>query len=323
MLRRPQPQTFVPADGASSGPAAAAPLFHPTISPHDSRIALVACDMTGAYLTRDGGATWRMFNLGEPVRSFVFDPLDVNVIYALTQGAFRSDDGGATWKRFFPRAAQVGLGDDHASGDLIAAGHPIAPVTALAIDPADSRSLYLAQGAALSYTADGGVTWRKSARPARPRAPDLDRPAFAEGDRTLYAAGPDALYIRRRGKVAHHTTFRSHHGDRRHARRSSMPPSPAKSMSLPTAAPPGAIPPSRDFKAKPPPSPPTTDHPEIAYVSYSGLRAPVRPTWGVAKTIDAGRHWEPVYDTVRDAWLTDRFGAGWAGNPIRPRCGAA
>jgi photosystem II stability/assembly factor-like uncharacterized protein len=36
----------------------------------------------------------------------------------------------------------------------------------------------------------------------------------------------------------------------------------------------------------------------------------------VAKTTDSGRHWVPVYDRVNDAWLTDRFGAGWAGNPI-------
>ena len=74
------------------GPGGGGSLYHPTISPHDSRIALVACDMTGAYLTRDGGANWRMFNLGEPVQAFVFDPLDVNVLYALTQGVFRSND---------------------------------------------------------------------------------------------------------------------------------------------------------------------------------------------------------------------------------------
>jgi hypothetical protein len=29
--------------------------FHPTISPHDPNTVLVACDMTGAYITRDGG----------------------------------------------------------------------------------------------------------------------------------------------------------------------------------------------------------------------------------------------------------------------------
>mgnify|MGYP003622992792 CR=1 FL=1 len=36
---------------------------------------------------------------------------------------------------------------------------------------------------------------------------------------------------------------------------------------------------------------------------------------GVARTTDAGLHWQPVYQHVRDAWLADRFGAGWAGIP--------
>jgi hypothetical protein len=39
------------------GPGGGGSLFHPTVSPHDSRTALVACDMTGAYLTHDGGAS--------------------------------------------------------------------------------------------------------------------------------------------------------------------------------------------------------------------------------------------------------------------------
>src|SRR5450631_2878829 len=63
------------------GPGGGGSLFHPTVSPHDSRVALVACDMTGAYLTQDGGATWRIVNLGEPVQFFVFDPIDARVIF--------------------------------------------------------------------------------------------------------------------------------------------------------------------------------------------------------------------------------------------------
>src|ERR1035438_6634120 len=78
------------------GPGGGGSLFHPTISPHDSRTALVACDMTGAYLTRDGGATWRIFNLGETVQSFLFDPIDARAIYALGMGVFRSGDAGET-----------------------------------------------------------------------------------------------------------------------------------------------------------------------------------------------------------------------------------
>src|ERR1019366_2205076 len=80
------------------GPGGGGSLYHPTVSPHDHRTALVACDMTGAYITHDGGATWRIFNLGAPVQFFVFDPLDAHVIYASAGGVFRSGDAGATFR---------------------------------------------------------------------------------------------------------------------------------------------------------------------------------------------------------------------------------
>src|SRR3954449_2446853 len=74
------------------GPGGGGSVSHPAISPHDSRIALVACDMTGAYLTRDGGAHWRIINLGETIRGFFFDPIAAGVIYALGEGLFRTSD---------------------------------------------------------------------------------------------------------------------------------------------------------------------------------------------------------------------------------------
>ena len=86
------------------GPGGGGSIFHPTVSPHDSRTALVACDMTGAYLTHDGGATWRIVNLGDTVQFFVFDPIDPRVIYAKALGVFRSADNGQTWARASYRA---------------------------------------------------------------------------------------------------------------------------------------------------------------------------------------------------------------------------
>ena len=71
-------------------------MFHPTVSPHDSRIAVVACDMTGNYLTTDGGDTWRFFSLRDPVRQFSFDPADANVLYATTGVLYRSPDLGVS-----------------------------------------------------------------------------------------------------------------------------------------------------------------------------------------------------------------------------------
>jgi photosystem II stability/assembly factor-like uncharacterized protein len=310
----PQPQPH-PDGWRIIGPGGGGSLYHPTISPHDSRTALVACDMTGAYLTRDGGATWRIVNLGDTVQFFVFDPLDANVIYAGAGGVFRSVDAGASWKRFFPRDAQTGTGDDHASGGLRSGGAPIEPATALGVDPADSRSLYLAMGSAIWTSPDAGASWQKSADlPGPARHIWIDRHS-PPGDRTLYIAGRDALYIRSEGKWR--TT-----------------PLPGTATEI-AGAPPvfyatiaGRIYISTDggaawrdsalpgFQGEATAIAANPDQPEIAYVSYSGLRAPVRTTWGVAKTTDSGRRWVPVYDRVNDAWLTDRFGAGWAGNPI-------
>jgi photosystem II stability/assembly factor-like uncharacterized protein len=302
------------------GPGGGGSIFHATISPHDSRTALVACDMTGAYLTHDGGATWRIFNLGEPVQFFVFDPTNARVIYAKALGVFRSGDAGQTWARFFPREVQkITMGDDHASGQLHTTGQPSGDVTALGVDPADSRSLYLALGStggsALWTSIDAGGAWRKAADlPGRARQIWIDARSL-KGDRTLYVAGPDALYIRREGRWL-----------------TTQLPGPATEIA---GAPPvfyatvaGKIYVSTDgsvtwrdsalpgFQGQATAIAASADHPEIAYVSYSGLRAPIRATWGVAKTTDSGRHWEPVYDSVHDAWLTERFGAGWAGNPI-------
>ena len=38
--------------------------FCPEISPHNSKVALVTCDMGGSYLTHNGGDSWTMFNFG-------------------------------------------------------------------------------------------------------------------------------------------------------------------------------------------------------------------------------------------------------------------
>jgi hypothetical protein len=82
------------ADGADSrpgdfkiiGPGGGGAMFHPTVSPHDPNTVLVSCDMTGSYITHDGGKSWRMFNLRGVVQFFVFDPLNRKVIYAGSNG---------------------------------------------------------------------------------------------------------------------------------------------------------------------------------------------------------------------------------------------
>jgi hypothetical protein len=84
------------------GPGGGGTMTHPTISPHDPKVVLVGCDMTGAYITYDGGESWRMFNLGTGVSSFAFDPAHPDVIYAGNPALWRSADRGRTWRMVFP-----------------------------------------------------------------------------------------------------------------------------------------------------------------------------------------------------------------------------
>src|ERR1700742_4264618 len=74
-------QAARPGDFRILGPGGGGAMFHPTISPHDPQTVLVACDMTGAYITHDGGRSWRMFNLRGVAEFFVFDPNQNYVIY--------------------------------------------------------------------------------------------------------------------------------------------------------------------------------------------------------------------------------------------------
>src|SRR5678816_3471026 len=88
------------------GPAGGGAQFIPTISPHDSGTVLIACDMTGAYITHDAGASWRMFNLGDGVSAYAFDPRDPKVIYAGTGALWRSEDAGTSWRMVWPDPAK-------------------------------------------------------------------------------------------------------------------------------------------------------------------------------------------------------------------------
>ena len=82
-------------------------MFHPTISPLDTDTALIACDMTGSYITHDGEKTWRMFNLRGVVDFFVFDPHDAKTMYAHATALWQSTDAGEHWDLVYPSPASI------------------------------------------------------------------------------------------------------------------------------------------------------------------------------------------------------------------------
>src|SRR2546429_9427335 len=136
-----------PGDFKIIGPGGGGAMFHPTISPHDPNTVLVSCDMTGAYITHDGGKSWRMFNLRGVVEFFVFDPKDKNAMYAQATGLWRSQDGGETWSLVYPKPSAVKvirLNSDHSDEDIMADPDPLANLSAIAVHPEDSQTLFVA-----------------------------------------------------------------------------------------------------------------------------------------------------------------------------------
>jgi photosystem II stability/assembly factor-like uncharacterized protein len=152
------------------GPGGAGAMFLPTVSPHDPNLVLEHCDMTGAYISRDAGHSWRMFNLRGTVSAFAFDPGEPKVIYAANQALYRSDDTGRTWKMIFPNPARNTLEhmlDDHAAG-FLTSDDPAYPrgvlIRQIAIDPSDPNRIYAAFGGnrtAICFSPDHGVNWKR------------------------------------------------------------------------------------------------------------------------------------------------------------------
>src|SRR5260370_1432152 len=154
-----------PGDFRIIGPGGGGAMFHQSISPNDANTVLVSGDMTGSYITHDAGKSWRMFNLRGVVQFFVFDPLDRKVIYAQSNGLWRSQDEGETWRLIYPSPSSVKsikMSSDHSDEDLIAEPNPLGDITAMAIDPSNSKTFYVAAGnrkkatSALFVSRDGG-----------------------------------------------------------------------------------------------------------------------------------------------------------------------
>jgi photosystem II stability/assembly factor-like uncharacterized protein len=320
------------------GPGGGGAQFLPTISPHNPSQVLVACDMTGAYITHDAGGTWRMFNLRGRVHFFVFDPRDPQVIYAKATGLWRSSDGGESWHLLHPDPSsieRIDMGDDHADETIIFRGEPGGTVTALAVDPADSRSLYAVFRNGPSFTLqesrDQGKSWKKSADlPTGGTAIYVDSNSPVQ-DRTLYLVGRRSVSVRISGQwsegqtppgvnffsgvsagfsskggkpvcyaLAGSSLFVSRDGGANWAQ-ASLPGTGAALQAVATSF----------------------HHPETSYLSYSRLLVGGVPFFGVARTDDYGQNWRLVWKessqsagNIHDSWITARFGPGWGENPL-------
>jgi photosystem II stability/assembly factor-like uncharacterized protein len=311
-------------------------MFLPTISPHDSNVAFVACDMTGSYLTKDGGAHWRMFNLRGRTSIFVFDPGRPGTMYAYGLGLFRSTDGGERWALVYPpgnRVRSVGIAGDHGDEFILTKDGDDRRLTAFAVDPEDSKTLYAAMRNAarettLEVSTDEGQTWRPAGRLGPGARAIYVDPRSPRESRTLYVAGESAIMVRERGVWKEGAA---------------VPGGPALSVSggfSDRGGPPtfyaatqaglsistdggqswhAALPGLRVRAVSA-----SLHHPETAYVSYGGLRKLGRTWFGVARTNDSGKSWtygweessSPAANVDVGGWISSTFGPGWGENPL-------
>ncbi len=140
--------------------------------------------MTGAYVTRDGGSSWKMFNLRTTVLDYEFDPTNPEVVYAANSGLYRSEDGGTAWKLIYPAPADIAeevMAGDHANHSFITKdGNSFGTIQIVRVDPADGNRIFIGKrpqrvfsaagapresdnGSAILYSADRGANWTKLA----------------------------------------------------------------------------------------------------------------------------------------------------------------
>jgi photosystem II stability/assembly factor-like uncharacterized protein len=323
-----------PGDFRVIGPGGGGAMFNPTISPHDANTVLVSCDMTGSYITHDGGRSWRMFNLRGVVNFFVFDPIDPRTMYANATGLWRSTDGGERWELVYPNPSTVKgvkMNSDHSDEQILADPDPLSEIAALAVDPSNSKTLYVAAGTkatpALFISRDYGKSWQKQASlPEVPRRLWVD-PHSASDERTVFMAGARAIAAVSHGAMrslplpatvsdismgfgagpratiyatSERGIFVSNDAGMSW-RKSALPGTGAKVRAIATSF----------------------HHPETAYVSYNQLKTDGESWMGVAKTTNSGSDWKLVWKessvaakNVHDAWITERFGPTWGENPL-------
>ena len=77
-------------------------IFNPSCSPHDPKTLTVATDMSGSFITYDGGANWHMIHYTQLCNSMScpaeFHPTDPSIIYWVRFSDVRmTKDKGQTW----------------------------------------------------------------------------------------------------------------------------------------------------------------------------------------------------------------------------------
>jgi hypothetical protein len=151
------------------GPGGGGSTFIPTFSYHSPDNFLVRCDMTGAYLSRDGGISYNQINFANGSACFAYDPNDSATIYIGSTGLNKSADGGKTWIQIFPQKSDIEsekFFGDHSELELKTDCRSLyvneaGKIESIRVDPVTSNSLYFTMGSWFFYSTDAGQSWKR------------------------------------------------------------------------------------------------------------------------------------------------------------------
>jgi len=151
------------------GPGGGGATFIPTFSYATSDKFLLRCDMTGSYLTNDGGVSYSQINFAGGASSYAWDPLDTNLVYIGSASLNRSTDGGKTWEQVFPSEKEVvrrTYKGDHAdfsieTSDTSLYAGETGRISAIKADPVSMGALYFSMGPNFYYSANSGASWNR------------------------------------------------------------------------------------------------------------------------------------------------------------------
>lgn len=142
------------------GPGAGGGVFIPTVSPFDTSLVFSKGDMTGSFVTYDGGQKWKLFNLMAVTQDFEFDPVDPEVVYAASRGylydedrgsglsmLYRSENRGRSWKVIYPDISKIKPLEKLQSTSFLPSelvkDMPDGSIDKICVDRADNNKIYL------------------------------------------------------------------------------------------------------------------------------------------------------------------------------------
>lgn len=154
------------------GPGGGGGVLKPTISPFDENFVMTHCDMTGVYISQNGGQNWKMKNLWNIPDDFEFDPVSPNTVYIATRGflhsedrgsgismLLRSDNKGEQWRIVFPDISKSTKVEKLQSTNLkpseIIEGALDGTIQKIRVDPFDNKRIYIGLAPLVDYMSRG------------------------------------------------------------------------------------------------------------------------------------------------------------------------